>query len=403
MTATSLGLIGAALVLAGVFLNPRLLRSQRWQAVVTPLASIIGSGFLVVGPILAAAAGTQAWLAMTGLCGLGYLFGAAIRHNIQHVEPLLASQPPVITALLERVSDVVLAFAYFISVAYYINLFAAFGLRLTGVNDVFWIRSIATGVLGGIGILGLCGGLDALERLALGAVGLKLSLIGAVLVVLAATTASDLTQGGVTWPVLDHPRGYRELSVLLGLIVLVQGFETSRYLGEAYDWKTRVTTMRQAQWISTAIYIVFIVLITRYFTDTPPQNGEETVIIDMLRPLGLVVGPMIILAALASQLSAAVADTNGAGGLLSESLGKRLSSNVGHLITALAAISIVWVANIYEIITYASKAFVAYYALQSIQAARSAWLQRNFVRTLLFVLATALALVVIVFAIPADA
>lgn len=403
MSTISLGLIGAALLFAGFFLNPRLLRSQWWQAVVTPLASIIGSGFLVVGPILATTAGTLAWLAMAGLCALGYLFGAAIRHNIAHVEPLLASHPPAFVAALERSSDILLSFAYFISVAYYINLFAAFGLRLAGVTDLFWIRIIATLVLGGIGLLGLRGGLDALERLALGAVGLKLSLIGAVLVVLAATSASDMASSSVVWPVLNHPHGFKELSVLLGLIVLVQGFETSRYLGEAYDAKTRIATMRQAQWISTLIYVAFVLLITRYFTDAPAKNGDETAIIDMLRPLGLVIGPLVILAALASQLSAAVADTNGAGGLLSESLAKRVSANLGHLITALAAIGIIWAADIYEIITYASKAFVAYYGLQCVQAARSAWLLGQYMRFMMFVIGTVLALVVIVFAIPASA
>lgn len=47
-----------------VLLQPRLMHAPAWRATITPLASIIGSGFLVAGPILAHAAGNLAWLAM---------------------------------------------------------------------------------------------------------------------------------------------------------------------------------------------------------------------------------------------------------------------------------------------------------------------------------------------------
>ncbi len=89
MTATNGVLLGVAVLFGCLFFNPRLLRARAWQATVTPLASIIGSGFLVAGPILSHAAGRFAWLAMLGLCAAGYLFGAAVRHNIVHVEPLV--------------------------------------------------------------------------------------------------------------------------------------------------------------------------------------------------------------------------------------------------------------------------------------------------------------------------
>ncbi len=197
-------------------------------------------------------------------------------------------------------------------------------------------------------------------------------------------------------------RGAREVSILLGLVILVQGFETSRYLGAEYDAATRVKTMRWAQWIATAIYLVFVLLITRYFTNGLPAEGGETAIIDMLAPIGAAVAPMIIVAALASQLSAAVADLNGAGGLLAESSGRRLRVKAGNLITALVAIAITWTANIYEIIAYASKVFVIYYGLQSLQAAISAWRRRRFGMAALFSLGVLIASAVILFAAPAD-
>lgn len=403
MTAANITLIVAALLIAGLMFQPRLLKAELWQATVTPLASIIGSGFLVAGPILAHAAGTKAWMAMLGLCATGYLFGAAIRHNIRHIEPRLKSDPSKFEAGLERASELALSLAYFVSVAYYLNLFAAFGLRIGQVVDPLWIRIAATAVIAGVGAVGLLGGLSALERLEVGAVALKLSLIGGLLVALGLASALAISAGDFAWRRETHPRGTEELRILLGLVILVQGFETSRYLGAAYDASTRIRTMRWAQWIATAIYLVFILLITPYFHDSLPAQGGETAIIDMLRPIGSAVGPLIILTALASQLSAAVADMNGAGGLLAEASGKRVKVRYGNLATAVAAIGVTWAGDIYQIITYASKAFVIYYALQCLQAAVSAWRMKRLAMAAACAFGVVLALAVIAFAVPAEA
>jgi hypothetical protein len=251
-----------------------------------------------------------------------------------------------------------------------------------------------------VGTVGALGGLSGLERLEIAAVGLKLSLIGGLFAALAAATLAALAGGSFAWPELPHERGLQELSSLLGLVILVQGFETSRYLGSKYDTTVRVRSMRWAQGIATAVYLVFILLATPYFSDRLPAAGGETAIIDMLRPVSLVVAPAIIIAALASQLSAAVADMNGAGGLLMEISGRRLKVRAGNLVTALVAIAITWTGNIYEIITYASKAFVAYYALQAAQASLCAWRRRDFVPAAFYLAATAIALIIIVFASP---
>lgn len=402
MSTSTLVLLVAAIVFAVVFFQPRLLRSPLWQATVTPLASIIGSGFLIAGPILAHATGRWAALAMLALCAVAYLFGSAIRHNIVHVEPELAGKPSLTVSGLERASEVTLSLAYFVSVAYYLNLFAAFGLRLGDIVDPLWIRIGSTIAIATIGTVGALGGLHALERMTIGAVSLKLTLIAALLTALVVATAVAAHAGSFAWPALEHARGPHELRVLLGLVILVQGFETSRYLGSAYDAPTRVRTMRWAQWLSTAIYLAFILLVTRYFSGGLKPAGGETAIIDMLAPLGMLVMPVIIVMALASQLSAAVADTSGAGGLIAESSGKRVPVNIGHLLTALVAIAITWSADIYQIIAYASRAFVAYYALQSVQAGLSAWRLGRRKRAAVFVLGVVIALLVMVFAVPAQ-
>jgi hypothetical protein len=399
-------MVGVATVAAVVALRPRLLRSPLWRATVTPLASIIGSGFLVAGPILAHAAGSYAWLAMSALCLAAYLFGAAIRNNIRYLEPMLQSAPPPVIAILERASDFTLSFAYFISVTYYLSLFASFGLRGFDVIDPTMTRIVSSAVILTLGCFGAIRGLRALENIEEMAVGIKLALIAGLLATLAVINSMAVTQSDFALPQLDHAAGQHEIAILLGLVILVQGFETSRYLGDAYSPSTRIRTMRYAQWLSSAIYVVFILLLTPFFTGALPERGGETSIIDLLAPLGVIIGPLIMITAVASQLSAAVADMNGASGLLAGATRNALSMRAGYVATAAVALAITWSASIYEIITYASKAFVVYYALQCCLAAIVATRSgegRSFALAALFVTGASLCLAVLIFGIPADA
>jgi hypothetical protein len=59
----------------------RLGKSTGWKATVTPLASIMGSGFLVSAPLLAGLVGNLAVFCMSGLLVLAYGVGGAIRCN----------------------------------------------------------------------------------------------------------------------------------------------------------------------------------------------------------------------------------------------------------------------------------------------------------------------------------
>jgi hypothetical protein len=398
-----IALILATLVLGGIAFRPSVLHSRSWRATVTPLASIIGSGFLVAGPILGATVGSLAWAAMLWLCAVAYLFGSAVRYNILHVEPLLAGDAPPLVRGIERASELALSLAYFVSVAYYLNLFAAFALRLFGIVDPVREKLLATLVIGAIGATGAIGGLRALERLELAAVNLKLAVIGGVCAALAAAAVLAAHAGHWQWAAVPPRLEGGTLRTVMGLVILVQGFETSRFLGAAYEPQVRVRTMRHAQWIATGIYLLFIVLITRLLTGELPPRGGETQIVDLLRPVTLLAAPMIMIAALASQSSAAVADLNGAGGLLSESLGRRVNVRAGNLITALVAIAITWGANIYQIIADATRAFVLYYALQCAQATLAAQRRGEWHRMAVYGGATALAAAIAIFATAVEA
>ncbi|MCB1517139.1 MAG: hypothetical protein KDJ19_05940 [Hyphomicrobiaceae bacterium] len=396
-------IVAAGLV---VLLHPKVQHNVHWRAVVTPLASIIGSGFLVAGPVLSYAAGQLAVVAMLGLCLVAYFYGSAIRTTIRYSEAEIeAGTAPRHLLVTDRLSDAVLTFAYFISVAYYINLFASFGLKGIGIVDPNATRWVAVVVIGAIGAVGLWRGLGGLERVEVYAVGLKLAIIASICVVLLGIQTGEIATGTFSWPQISHDTGWNEFRVLLGLVILVQGFETSRYLGEAYDGPLRIRTMRYAQWLSTAIYLIFVLLATRYFTGQLPAVGGETEIIELLRPVSLLIAPLIIITALASQLSAAVADMNGAGGLVAEESGKRLSVAAGYAVTAGAAIIVTLFANIFEIITLASKAFVAYYGLQSLQAVWTLMRAKPphwQLKAAFYSLGIPLAIVIVLFAIPVE-
>jgi hypothetical protein len=405
MKSTSTVMLVVAVIVVLFTLRPKLLRAPLWRATVTPLASIIGSGFLVVGPILGHTTGHWAWLAMLGLCLTAYLFGGAIRRNIRLVEPMLSDHPPRLVEVLDRSSEFALAFAYFVSVTYYLNLFASFALRAEDIIDPNLTRWISSGVIATLGLVGTLRGLHGLENIEAVAVGIKLGLIAGLLAALGLWMGAMVANDTLTLPPLVHETGFHQVGILLGLIILVQGFETSRYLGAAYDPQMRIKTMRYAQLLSSAIYLLFILLITPLFRGRLPAEGGETSIIDMLAPLGTAVAPVVIYAALASQLSAAVADLNGAGGLLAGATAGRIPARAGYFATAVVALAITWMADIYEIIVYASKAFVIYYGLQCSLAALVAsrpGASRSPMSGLLFAGGAVLSILVLVFGIPAD-
>ena len=106
------------------------------SATATPLASIFGSGFLVIVPILAGAVGPYAWLAMACVCGLAYAMGSVIRFNIRYAEPQLEAGTASERAIFfERSSDLALVGAYAISVCLYIRILAAFLLGGLGIDS----------------------------------------------------------------------------------------------------------------------------------------------------------------------------------------------------------------------------------------------------------------------------
>ena len=367
------------------FMSPFLEKNRLWTATVTPLASIIGSGYLVSAPLLYFILGKFAVLGMLGIVFLAYLIGSAIRYNILKAEPIIyeggSSRFKTFLLDLERFSNLSLAFAYMISIAFYLRLLSAFVFSGFFERNELYERTLTTALLLFIGISGFIRGLHFLEFMEKYAVSLKLSIIFSFLIALLYYNSKNFSFTGEVKPFSLHT-----LEVLGGILLIVQGFETSKYLGEEYTPWERVKSMKIAQWISGFIYVSFTFLITSVFVHNPPRKLDETEIIFLASVVSFVLGYLLRIGPLMSQFSAAVADTIGAGGLIYEETNRRISSKFGYLITTLVGVVLVWSANVFEIIAYASKAFAFYYLLQTFIAWIVSLEKRDFPQFLIFTL-----------------
>jgi hypothetical protein len=351
----------------------------------------MGSGFLVCAPLLYANVGNYAVIAMLGLLALAYCVGAVIRFNIRYAEPLLETACPVqspereehrlhkahcaagsrvqageAAQLLEKASYFALAGAYCISVSYYLQLLASFALQPLGSLSPLWGKGLVTLILVGIGAVGLLRGLKGIERLERVVVGINLAMIGALMAGLLYHNLLLAGQGG--WRLAStSPQGdgLHILRVLMGMLVVVQGFETSRYLGSEHSREERVRSMRLAQGVSSAIYVAFIGLMAVVISnDASGGRTGITAIVEYSLAVAPVLPLLITVTALGSQFSAATADDAGCSGLLESIFGRWLPVKYDYVVVSAVSIVLTWMTDVYQIISVASRAFALYYVLQ---------------------------------------
>lgn len=419
-----------AVLAAGVLaFLPALRRSRAWTATVTPLASIMGSGFLVSAPLVATVAGVYAPLAMAGLLAVAFGIGGVIRFNIKYAEPLFSSEdddgehsnhqghadgtrndwvrgaPRRVAGWFEQASHIVLAGAYVVSVSYYLQLLSAFVLDQLGVSGELYQRLATTGVLALITLIGTAWGLRALEKVETWAVSLNLGTIAALLVGLLVHDVQLASAGEMALPSAPSAADpVHSARVMMGLLIVVQGFETSRFLGAEHPREERVRTMRWAQLIASAIYLTFVALMLPLLSGE--VDAEVTAIVALVGPVATVLPMLIVVAAVGSQFSAAVADDAGCSGLVSTIVNGRLSARWVYGGIGLAAIGLTWLTNVLSIISVASRAFALFYALQCGVAFATALTRRDVRHRPLWLLGAALAgsvaLGITLFGIPAE-
>ncbi|MCB1997510.1 MAG: hypothetical protein KDG57_16835 [Rhodoferax sp.] len=328
-------------------------------------ASIIGSGFLVSVPLLASAVGIWATAAVAGLTLLAWLVGAAIRYNIRHGEPLF-EQPGAGEAIrsIETLSHLVLIGAYFVSVAYYLVLLAAFGMKLLGLHQPLLGKAVASAIVAAICATGALRGLQGVQRAETWTVSANLAAIAALLAALAVFGLH--LPAGYGWSAAatqPHALDWDTLRFLMGLLIVVQGFETTRFMGQLYDADTRIAAMRRAQGASTVVYLVFFLLAVPLY----PFFTSGTDVAGVIGVVGRVSPwlPYVVTAgAIASQFSASVADSIGASGLIAETTHRRIDARHAYLLIGAVALLVIWATDVVSLVTLASRAFALFYALQ---------------------------------------
>lgn len=339
-------------------------------ATVTPLASIFGSGFLIIIPILERELGALAAAGMAAVCLLAWMVGIAIRHNVAVVEPLTdADRLDPATARIDRASDLVIVVAYVISVALYLRILAVFVVGYVSSGSGLSERVLAVIlvlVITAVGLVRGLAGLELLERLALGSVLVLVLAIGATF---AGNDASQILGGGLRLPLVPRPGLVSVLLVLGGIVITVQGFETVRYL-QHLDRQARIAGCRLSQLISFGVYILIVALATPLM-GLGTRFGADRGLLELVERVAPLLALPLVLCAVLSQFSAATADTEAGVGNLRVIGWAPLRGRRRYLLVGGAAAALAGTLGTSVIIVVASRAFTAYDALQCTVALRT--------------------------------
>lgn len=336
------------------------------SATITPLASIFGSGFLVIVGLLADAVGPYSVFAMLGICLVAYAIGAIIRYNIAHVEPLLAKGGLSHAAhFCEIAADIALVPAYVISVTLYLRILASFALGELGADTNINENLVVSGCIVVIMAIAWWRGLTSLEFTEKWALVATLCVVAALFAVFVSKDAVAIAAGAIILPKPTDQTIWHILAVLGGAVIVVQGFETTRYLGEHYSTETRIKANRYSQIISTIVYILFVAAASPQIHLLGTKASDSGLLLIVQKAAPFMALPLVG-AAIFSQFSAAVADTIGGAGNIRD----RTDAKIPHkwVYTAILGVALVltWTSDTQQILVLASRAFALYYAIQCV-------------------------------------
>ena len=340
---------------------------------------------------------------MIAINALALAVGLVIRHNIKFFDNdrpgFMERSVPL--RLLGRLSGATLSLSYVVSVAFYVTLMSGFALESLGLYHTVWVKIASTVVLFAIGGYGLWRGLHGLEAVEKVAVNLKIAIIGGLLLVLAVFR---LRGGGAGFAPETHAFGFGSLGVLGGMLLITQGFETTKYLGHQYEVRPRVRALVLSQLLAAAIYVAFVSLVGPLVSGVDP--ARETAIIGAIASLAVGLGVVLSFGAIFSQFSAAVADTLGVGGILQQESRGRFPERAAYPLVAIAAAALLWGFDVFTVMAFASRAFALYYALQAGIATLTAFghsdSAHRSVKLVLFPSLAVVLLLIAVLAIPAE-
>jgi hypothetical protein len=361
--------------LAWMLYRPKVQASVTYKAMVVPLANIMDVGFLVLSPIIVVLVGYDAPLVMLGICLLAILTGFAIAYNIRHYEPL-EGKPDRLHSW-SSIAIWALLVASVVNIAYYAQLLMT--LVLLPLGDLY-SPGLATAtsavVLGILTFVGFFWGLEALNKLGNKTTAFNLSAIVAVLVAFAAFNVQQLVGVDFDWPEFDTSTDSETFRKLIGLFAIVQGFESSRYLGAYFSKDMRIKTMRLAQVIASVVFVLLVAFSLVLFA-TVDAPADATAIFVISEEVSVFLPFLILAAALGSQLSAIVNATQSRTDMLVQQIGDRVSHRWMFPLLLVPAILIVLLTDVTSAVALASRVFAIYFLLQAFIAGRLAWRARQ--------------------------
>lgn len=339
----------------------------RMNLLATPLASIFGSGFLVILPVLATATGNWMGIAIIVVTSLAYAVGTAIRFNIQHAEPIIEKGQNTLVSSLDRISDVSISVAYIISITLYLQILSSFLLAGFNLTSQLFQDISTTIVIVSIVIVALTRGLGTLNFLETWSLMTTLALVVVIILGFIQYDLASIQQGVQSIPT-PTTSWWEMATVVGGALIVVQGFETPRFLGNSYDAGLRVWSSRWSQIVSSTIYLAFVFLAIPLIPELGGQYADNLLIKLVTYTAIPFLSAGVVSAALLSQFSAAVADTIATQGNVTEVSQKRIHPKLIYLSIGILAIILTWSADTFEILALASKAFAFYYFLQCLIA-----------------------------------
>ena len=358
--------VGAALVvlvgLAWVLYRPKVQQSQKYQAMVVPLANIMDVGFIVMSPAIVLLAGFAAPLVMLGICLLAIATGFAIAYNIRHYEPLEGTDDPV--NRVGYVSRWALTFASVINIAYYTLLLITLLLWPLGLYSVTNLAIGGTVLLVVLIIVGMAGGMDWLNNLGNKTTAFNVSAVVAVVTAFIVYNIQEWLGGRWDLGETEVMISGEDFRKIIGLFAIVQGFEAARYIGARFGKELRITTMRLAQVISSVVFVVFVASVLILYVQVQTDFSGESIFI-VADEVGDFMPWLILLAAIGSQTSAIINATMSRSDMLVDHKMPRRWTFVVLLGPAIAVFLLV---DITEAVALASRVFAAYFVLQAVIA-----------------------------------
>jgi hypothetical protein len=359
------GLAGLVVLLGSAWLlyRPKVQQSSRYQATVVPLANIMDVGFLVLSPIIVVLVGYRAPLYMLGICLIAMATGLVMAYNIRHYEPLIGT-PDRVNAV-EAWARWSLFGASMVNIAYYVQLLMTLVLLPLELYTEDRVTFTSVIVLAVVIVIGYQGYLPALNKLGDRTTAFNLAALFAVLAAFAFYNVLEAIDGNWDFPSYDPVIDTTATRKIVGLFAMVQGFEASRYIGARFGAEERISTMRIAQAVATAVFAALIALVLLPFGQFRP-NADATAIFVVSKEVAFYLPWLILLVAVGSQVSAIANATSSRSDLLIEATRQAIPRRFTIPILLVPAIMIVIFTDVTDAVAIASRVFALYFVLQSV-------------------------------------